>query len=279
MSTPRKAFVTGNPVKHSKSPLLHGYWLKKYNISGTYTAIETDENNFPELIEQVRNGEMRGGNVTIPHKQLAFNLCDRHTETAKKIGAVNTVWAENGKIWGDNTDGYGFLVNLDHQLPNWDRHKECAVILGAGGAARAILSALVDKGFKTIYLLNRTLARAEQLAQEFDGPIIPQTLDKFNELAADADFVVNTSSIGMHGTKFEQVDVHKLPETAIVTDIVYTPLMTPLLQDAKDRGLDIATGLGMLLHQAVPGFEIWFGQKPEVDQALMDYMLAEIENG
>ncbi|TDQ61801.1 shikimate dehydrogenase [Maritalea mobilis] len=279
MSTSPKAFVTGNPVKHSKSPLLHGYWLKKYNISGTYTAIETDENNLPELIEQVRNGEMRGGNVTIPHKQLAFNLCDRHTETAKKIGAVNTVWAENGKICGDNTDGYGFLANLDHQLPQWDRHKGCAIILGAGGAARAILSALVDKGFKTIYLLNRTLARAEQLAQEFDGPIIPQTLDKFNELAADADFVVNTSSIGMHGSKFEQLDVHKLPETAIVTDIVYTPLMTPLLQDAKDRGLNIATGLGMLLHQAVPGFEIWFGQKPEVDQALMDYMLAEIENG
>ncbi|WP_424983356.1 shikimate dehydrogenase [Maritalea sp. S77] len=279
MSGPLQAFVTGNPIKHSKSPLLHGYWLKKYNISGTYSAIETDEQTLPKLIEQVRNGELRGGNVTIPHKQLAFDLCDQHTDTAKKIGAVNTIWAENGKIMGDNSDEYGFLANLTHQLPHWDLHKECAIILGAGGAARAILAALVDKGFKTIYLLNRTFARAEQLASEFDGPIVPQTLDQFDQLAPQADFVVNTSSIGMHGSRFDQLDVHKLPENAIVTDIVYTPLMTPLLQDAEARGLKIATGLGMLLHQAVPGFEIWFGQKPEVDEDLIQYMLAEIKNG
>lgn len=279
MSKRKQAFVAGNPVKHSKSPLLHGYWLAKYGLDGTYQAVETDEKALKELFNKIRKGEIQGGNVTIPHKQLAFDLCDHLTETAAKIGAVNTVWQQDGQLWGDNTDGYGFLANLDHQVPHWARQKDVAIILGAGGAARAILFALVEKGFKKIYLLNRTRVRAEQLAAEFDGPIEPQTLDQFNELASEANLVVNTSAIGMHGSKFDQLNVGKLPKTAIVADIVYTPLMTPLLLDAKANALDIATGIGMLVFQAVPGFERWFGVRPEVDAALLDYMLAEIQNG
>ncbi|MCF4096921.1 shikimate dehydrogenase [Maritalea mediterranea] len=275
----KKAFVTGNPIKHSKSPRLHGAWLQKYQIDGSYEAVETDEASFKDLIAAIRAEEWQGGNVTLPHKQLAFDQCDQLTPTATNIGAVNTIWRKGNQIWGDNTDGYGFVANLDHQILGWDQNRGVAIILGAGGAARAILYALVEKGYKKIYLLNRTLARAEQLAAEFDGTITPQTLDQFNQLAPNADFVVNTSAVGMQGSRFENLDVDKLPKSAIVTDIVYTPLMTPLLQDAEAHGLKIATGMGMLVFQAVPGFERWFGQKPEVDQQLMDKMLAEIEHG
>lgn len=278
MTEPKRAFVTGSPIKHSKSPRVHSYWLQKYGLEGKYEAVETDESGLRDLFSAVRAGQWQGGNITLPHKQLAFELCDQLTDTARKIGAVNTIWQQDGQIFGDNTDAYGFLANLDDQVPDWDTHKKIAIVLGAGGAARAILNALVEKGFETIYLLNRTLARAEELADEFDGPIEPQPLDKFNEIAKKADFVVNTSSIGMNSTRFENLDVDKLPKTALVTDIVYTPLMTPLLQEAQDRGLNIATGLGMLLHQAVPGFERWFGKKPEVDRDLFLYIHGEVEN-
>ncbi len=252
MTDTKHAFVTGTPIKHSKSPRVHSYWLQKYGLEGRYEAVETDETSLQELFAAVRTGEWQGGNITLPHKQLAFELCDQLTDMARKIGAVNTIWQKGGQIFGDNTDGYGFLANLDDQVPEWDQHKNVAIVLGAGGAARAILNALVEKGFEKIYLLNRTLARAEELADQIDGLIEAQPLDKFNELAVGADFVVNTSSIGMNGTRFEDLHVDKLPNTALVTDIVYTPLMTPLLHEAQEHGLHVATGLGMLLHQAVP---------------------------
>lgn len=272
-----KAFVIGHPIAHSRSPLIHGTWLEEHGIDGSYKAIDVSPEQLPGFFERLRAGEFAGGNVTIPHKEKVFALCDEVDPLARTIGAVNTLVVRDGKVFGTNTDYLGFLGNLDAAAPGWSDTVEEAVVIGAGGAARAILVALRHRGLGRIHLLNRTVANAETLAAAIGGPILAHGLDEWADNAARAGLVVNTSSIGMHGTEFD-FDLSLLPRKALVTDIVYTPLVTPLLAQAETHGLKTVDGLGMLLHQAVPGFEAWFGTRPTVTADLRQRVLATLDH-
>ncbi|MET0437310.1 MAG: shikimate dehydrogenase [Devosia sp.] len=263
-----KAFVIGHPIAHSRSPLIHGTWLAEHGIDGSYEAIDVAPADLPAFFERLRAGEFAGGNVTIPHKEAVFALCDSVDDLAKTIGAVNTLVVREGKVHGYNTDYLGFLGNLDAAAPGWSDGPRDALVIGAGGAARAILVALRERNGGQVHVLNRTLANAEALVEEIEGPFEAHGFDAFAELAPKIGIVVNTSSIGMHGSRFDWLDMSLLPKTSLVTDIVYTPLVTPLLADAQAHRLQIVDGLGMLLHQAVPGFADWFGVRPEVTPAL-----------
>jgi len=261
----KRAFVIGHPIKHSRSPLIHGSWISAYGIDGSYEAIDVAPGELPAFVQHLRDGEFVGGNVTIPHKEEVFALCDSVDPLAEKIGAVNTLVAQpGGKVHGFNTDFMGFLGNLDQNAPGWSDGLDTAVVLGAGGAARAVLVALQHRGIKTIHVLNRTADKAEALARELGGSFVPGPIEACMSIAPRAGLLVNTTSVGMHDTRFEFLPIDLLPRQAIVTDIVYVPLLTPLLLDAQAIGLRTVDGLGMLLHQAVPGFEAWFGVKPEV---------------
>jgi shikimate dehydrogenase len=276
----KRAFVIGHPIAHSRSPRIHGHWLRRYNISGSYEAIDVAPEDLEIFFERIRTGEFAGGNVTVPLKEAAFELCDtRDLETAH-IGAFNTLVLKEGAggpiIHGTNTDHYGFLANLDAVMPGWSEGLKKAIILGAGGAARGVASALASRDIARILILNRTPEKAEELASELPGPLFGKGLDAFDLHAPTAGLVVNTTTLGMHGTRFEGLKLNLLPRGALVTDIVYTPLVTPLLADAKELGLRIVDGLGMLLHQAVPGFEAWFGVRPEVTRALRQKLEATI---
>lgn len=265
----KKAFVIGHPIKHSRSPLIHGTWLAEHRIEGSYEAIDVAPEELPAFIERLRQGEFAGGNVTIPHKEAVFALCDSLDPLAKTIGAANTlVRKPDGTLHGFNTDYMGFLGNLDQNAPGWDTDKARAIVLGAGGASRAILVALRERGYDEILILNRTEEKAVTLALEINGPFTPGRLDEFAEFAAGTSLLVNTTSIGMHGSRFDTLDLSLLPRTALVTDAVYVPLVTPLLGDARALGLRTVDGLGMLLHQAIPGFEAWFGVRPSVTPEL-----------
>lgn len=264
----KKAFVIGHPIKHSRSPLIHGSWIAEHGIDGSYEAIDVAPEELPAFVERLRQGEFAGGNVTIPHKEAVFALCDSVDPLAKTIGAVNTlVRRSDGQIHGFNTDYMGFLGNLDQNAPGWDQSLEVALVLGAGGAARAIIVALQSRNIPII-LLNRTRATANSLAGELGGDITIGALDEVNEAAPLAGLIINTTSVGMHGSRFEDFDLGVLRPDTLVTDLVYVPLVTPLLADARALGLRTVDGLGMLLHQAVPGFEAWFGVRPEVTPAL-----------
>lgn len=264
----KRAFVIGHPIAHSRSPLIHNYWLKTYGIDGNYKAIDVEPHELAGFFDRLRTGEFAGGNITIPHKEIAYSLVDELDPLAETIGAVNTLVVRDGRITGSNTDYLGFLGNLDQSAPGWDQDLKDAIVLGAGGAARAILVALKSRNIPSIRLLNRTLEKAQDLAIDLEGPIRAGGLMDFSECAPDVGLVINTSSVGMKDTRFDDLDLSVLPKTAIVTDIVYVPLVTPLLADAQKLGLRTVDGLGMLLHQAVPGFEAWFGQKPEVTPEL-----------
>lgn len=264
----KKAFVIGHPIKHSRSPLIHGGWIAEHGIDGSYEAIDVAPEALPAFVERLRQGEFAGGNVTIPHKEAVFALCDSVDPLATTIAAVNTLVARDGRVHGFNTDFMGFLGNLDQNAPGWANRLDRAIVLGAGGAARAILVALRERGVPEIMLLNRTPEKAEALAREISGPFVPGALSDYARYAPGAGLLVNTSSIGMHDTRFEDLDLRLLPKTALVTDIVYVPLLTPLLVDARALGLRTVDGLGMLLHQAVPGFEAWFDVRPEVTPSL-----------
>jgi shikimate dehydrogenase len=264
----KKAFVIGHPIAHSRSPLIHGTWLAEHGVDGTYEAIDVSPEELPGFFERLRSGEFAGGNVTIPHKEAVFALCDSVDDLARTIGAVNTLVARDGKVHGYNTDYLGFLGNLDAALPNWSDNVDEAIVIGAGGAARAILVALRSRNIGKVHVLNRTLANAEALVGDIHGPFEAHGFDAYPDLAPKIGLVVNTSSVGMHGSRFDWLDLGLLPKTALVTDIVYSPLVTPLLADAEAAGLKTVDGLGMLLHQAVPGFADWFGTRPTVTPQL-----------
>lgn len=268
-----KAFVTGWPISHSKSPALHGFWLDRYGIDGTYEAIAVEAENFAEFLSGLKAHGFAGGNITIPHKETAHAMIQNLDPAATDIGAVNTIWFEAHVICGGNTDAYGFAANLDDFAPQWREGKR-ALVLGAGGAARAIVYAIREAGYEEIRIANRTYERAEKLAADFGDKCQPIKMSDVAGLQSDLDFVVNTTSVGMNGDEGKlPVDVQALPATTIVTDIVYTPLETPLLAAANNKGLRTVDGLGMLLHQAVPGFEKWFGFRPEVDRQLREHVL------
>ena len=268
----KRAFVIGHPIAHSRSPLIHGHWIREHGIDGSYEAIDVAPDELEAFFERLRSGEFVGGNVTVPLKELAFELCDERDFDTAHIGAFNTLVARRQNdavvIHGSNTDHYGFLANLDAEAPGWSAGLVKAIILGAGGAARGIASALLARGIPRVIVLNRTLEKAEALAADMPGPIEARAMSEWDLLAPTARLVVNTTIVGMHGTRFEGMKLALLPKEALVTDIVYTPLVTPLLEDAQKLGLRTVDGLGMLLHQAVPGFEAWFGVRPAVTMAL-----------
>ena len=268
----RLAGVFGHPVTHSRSPRLHGFWLQRYGIDGAYIPLGVPPVGFAAAVRALVDLGFRGANVTIPHKLAAFEICDHVAPFARRAGAVNTLIFRDGRIEGSNTDGFGFLESIREAAPGWRADAGPAVLLGAGGAARAIAAALLDAGVPRVTLVNRTAAKAEALARDLGGPI--HVADR--PPLEDAALLVNTTSLGMQGQPGLEVDLAPLPASAVVADIVYVPLETRLLAAARARGLVAVDGLGMLLHQARPGFEAWFGVAPQVDQALRDVVAADI---
>ncbi|MBZ9855722.1 shikimate dehydrogenase [Mesorhizobium sp. CA13] len=271
----KKAFVTGHPIKHSRSPKIHGHWLARYGIDGSYQAIDVAPQDFAEFLRTLHASGYLGGNVTIPHKEAAFALVERRDGAAQQIGAVNTLWLEDGRLWGGNTDSHGFAANLDDHAPGWASIGP-AVVLGAGGASRAVIHALKERGIRDIRIVNRTLARAMELRDRFGAGVSAHGTEATGELLADAGLFVNTTALGMQGNEGLAADPALLPDHAIVTDIVYVPLETPLLAAARARGLKTVDGLGMLLNQAVPGFERWFGIRPKVTPELRALVVADL---
>lgn len=286
MTTPEspRAFVIGWPISHSRSPLIHNYWLRNLGLEGSYEKIAVPPEALGEFLGSLNEQGLVGGNVTLPHKEGAFALCAKTSASAQALQAVNTVWMEAGELCGDNTDVVGFLASLDADIPNWDKACEKAVVLGAGGAARAIIAALIDRDVGRIIIVNRNQERAAELvalAQRIrpDQVVAAADYASLPRHLADADLLVNTSSLGMQNQPPLDIDLEPLPEHAAVADIVYVPLETVLITSAKARGLKTSGGLGMLLHQAVPGFERWFGQKPAVTPALRALVETDVRGG
>ncbi|PWL19556.1 shikimate dehydrogenase [Falsochrobactrum shanghaiense] len=277
--TALRAFVTGFPIKHSRSPLIHGFWLKEHGINGTYEAIEVAPDAFSSFLQSFPGKGFAGGNVTIPHKEAAFAAAQSHDAAATAIGAVNTLWLEKGVLCGGNTDAYGFAANLDSGAPGWD-NADSALVLGAGGAGRAIVHALQSRGFSSIAIVNRTLSRAGDLAAHFGAGVSAHGWEEAQALVRQAGLIVNTTSLGMSGHGEAEdfpLDLSNAQKAAVATDIVYVPLKTPFLAKAQGAGLKTVDGLGMLLHQAVPGFERWFGTRPQVTAALREHILADMK--
>lgn len=273
-NTVKKAAVIGWPIKQSKSPLIHGYWIDQHGIKGSYEPIALSPDDFVTGIRDLIAQGYQGCNVTIPHKEAALNMADSVSDRAKAIGAANTLVFKDGKIFADNTDGIGFVNNLKQNAPQWQASTGGALVLGAGGAARAIIYALLQEGAPKVIIANRTMEKALQLADFFGHKVTTIAMDRVADILAETQTLVNTTSLGMVGQPALKIDISNLPKTALVTDIVYNPLITPLLEQAQNLGLSTVDGLGMLLHQAVPGFEAWFGVPPKVDAKLRRIVLA-----
>lgn len=275
MADPR-AFVCGHPVAHSRSPLIHGHWLAKLGVAGSYQRVDVAPSDFRAFVRALPSSGYAGGNVTIPHKETAFRTVDRRDSEADAIGAVNTLWLEDGAICGGNTDAIGFAANLDDHAPDW-RDRGTALVLGAGGASRAVVHAILQAGYGRVDIVNRTVARARDVAGRFGPRVHAHSTDAIESLMPKADLLVNTTSLGMDGDDTVIADIALLNDGAIVTDIVYVPLQTPLLKAASALGFKTVDGLGMLLHQAVPGFERWFGVRPIVTPELRQVIVADME--
>jgi shikimate dehydrogenase len=271
-----KACVIGWPVVHSRSPLIHRFWLDRLKIEGSYELAAVAPADFPAFVHDLVGQGFAGANVTLPHKQIAFELCDVMTTTAACLKVVNTFWIEAGKLCGDNTDAAGFAGALDQDAPGWDVNSRTAVVIGAGGAARAIVYALKLRGMRRVFLINRTKERAAELASDFGPSIEVMGFVDLPVVLAGADLLVNATSLGMRGQPPLAIDLVPLPPDAVVSDIVYVPHETALIRAAKARGLRAVSGVGMLLHQAVPGFERWFGIKPCVTPELRSLVEADI---
>lgn len=273
-----RAFVIGHPIDHSRSPMIHGYWLKQAGLNGSYDPVDVRPEDLPAFLKALKDGSsgFAGGNVTVPHKEAIFDLVDEVDDTARQIGAVNTVWLENGKLMATNTDSLGFAANLDETASGWDRGKK-AIVLGAGGASRAVIHALLARGFDEVSVVNRTQSRASALAERFGPRVSAYGMDDLAETIRAVDLFVNTTTLGMAGSVAPDIDFTTMASDALVTDIVYIPLQTPILAMAKRQGLATVDGLGMLLHQAVPGFETWFGVKPLVTPELRQLIITDME--
>ncbi|MEM9999942.1 MAG: shikimate dehydrogenase [Pseudomonadota bacterium] len=268
-----RAFVIGHPIAHSRSPLIHGFWLKQMTIAGSYERVDLEPAALPRFINEVRAGHWIGGNVTIPHKTALMHLVDVITDDAARIGAANTLWVQDGKLHVTNTDAYGFAANMTDHAPQWSSASS-SLVIGAGGASRAIIDACKNAGHENVTVVNRTAGKAEKLAEEFGAESMP--LSTALENLQPFDVIINTSAAGMGDTPPLPIHFDTARPEAIAADIVYAPLETPFLRAAKQNGLQTVDGLGMLLHQAVPGFETWFGQAPKVDQALRQHILADL---
>jgi shikimate dehydrogenase len=275
----RKACVIGWPISHSRSPLIHGYWLDRYGIDGSYVRIAVPPDELPDFLSRLAERGYAGCNVTLPHKEAAFRAVRSADDATTRLGVVNTVFYRDGDLWGTSTDGEGFLANLSSHVPDWRAQDRCIAILGAGGAARAIAGALLGAGSRRLVIVNRSLARAKEMRRDFGPRIEPRDWTKVAEALEDADLLVNTTSLGMTGQPPLPLDLDPLPQSAVVADIIYTPLETDLLLRARARGNLVVPGLGMLLHQAVRGFELWFGRRPEVTPELHDLVARDIDPG
>jgi shikimate dehydrogenase len=274
----RRAFLAGHPVRHSRSPIIHGYWLRQHGLDGSYEVVDILPADFPSFLRTFSDRGFVGGNVTIPHKEAAFQTVGRVTERARRIGAVNTVFMDGERTVGDNTDAVGFLSHLDQTFGlQWMETARTALVLGAGGAARAIAAGLADRGLERVWIVNRTLDRAIGLAQDLGSATVEAAAwSSLGGLLPRTDLLVNATSLGMAGQAPLEIALDRLKPGAIVTDAVYVPLETPLLAAARRRGHPIADGLGMLLHQAVPGFAYWFGVTPQVDDELRALIVADL---
>ena len=274
--TARRACVIGHPVQQARSPILHRYWLKEYGIDGDYTREDVSPDKIADFLANLGNHGYVGANITVPHKAAAYLALDHAEPVATAMKVANTLWVENDGLHGTNTDVHGFLANLDEALPGWNVEAEQAVVLGAGGGARAVVYGLLQRGFSRVVVVNRTLARAEAFVVEFGDRVTATTLNELTGWLPDADLLVNTTSLGMSGQPPLEIDLSPMQDGAAVYDIVYVPLETRLLAAARARGLRTIDGLGMLLHQAVPAFERFFGVKPTVTKGLREAVLADI---
>jgi shikimate dehydrogenase len=271
---PRAACLIGWPAAHSRSPLIHHYWLRKLGIEGGYNIEAVPPEGFAEFVLHLSTHGFVGANVTIPHKERALVLSNPD-QRARAVGAANTLWYEGNELRSTNTDIEGFIGNLDACAQGWDAAGD-ALVLGAGGSSRAVVFGLIERGISRVHLANRTIERAHALAGQFGPGVHPVAWDAIGGLLPRAGLLVNTTSLGMHGQPALELDVGLLPSHAVVADLVYVPLETPLLVAARARGLKTADGLGMLLHQAVRGFELWFGQRPEVTSDLRALVEADL---
>ncbi|MCR9087958.1 MAG: shikimate dehydrogenase [Rhodobacteraceae bacterium] len=266
--------VLGSPISHSRSPALHAHWLKRYGIAGHYVPIEVSSDDLPAVLSAMPRMGFVGANVTIPHKEAVVALAHRVSDRADVIGAANTlVFGEGGLINADNTDGYGFTENLRQAIPDWNPSSAPCAVFGAGGASRAVIAALIDLGAPEVRLTNRTFARAEALEEQFGEPVVALPWQDTRHVLDGCGTVVNTTSLGMEGQPPFVLDLSDIVQNAVATDLVYTPLKTPFLEAAAAAGAQTVDGLGMLIHQAVPGFERWFGVRPDADDAAREAVL------
>ncbi|MDO8977671.1 MAG: shikimate dehydrogenase [Afipia sp.] len=274
MSVTPAACLIGWPAAHSRSPLIHKYWLKSFGIDGDYRIEAVEPAAFADFIGGLKARGYKGANVTIPHKEqaLALSMPDAR---ARAVGAANTLYFNNGELCSTNTDVEGFIGNLDASAPGWDSADE-VLVLGAGGSSRAVIFGLIERGIKRVHLANRTASRTQLLADQFGAQVRPLAWDAVSGVLPRAGLLVNTTSLGMKGQPPLEIDVGALPAGASVADLVYVPLETDLLKAAKARGLKTADGLGMLLHQAVRGFELWFGKRPAVTPELRALVEADL---
>jgi shikimate dehydrogenase len=273
----KRACVIGWPVEHSRSPVIHRYWLAQYGIDGAYDKEAVRPEDLAGFLGSLKHRGYAGANVTLPHKEAALRLAAVANEAARAIGAANTLWLDQaGRLCAGNTDAYGFITNLESQAPDWNKARRPAMVLGAGGAARAILHGLLTEGAARIVITNRTRSRAEDLAKAFGPSITVVDWADRERALGGCGLLVNATSLGMTGKEPLELELGALPADAVVADIVYSPLETELLAAARGRGNPTVDGLGMLLHQAVPGFERWFGVRPEVTPELRAHIAASL---
>jgi shikimate dehydrogenase len=272
----KRACVAGWPISHSRSPLIHNHWLSVYDIDGAYGIEAVRPEDFPGFLASLGERGYVGANLTVPHKEAALRLADEADAVAAAIGAANTVWLDDGRLLATNTDCTGFTSHLEDTAPEWKSHDGPVAVLGAGGAARAIVYGLEESGVAEIWLFNRTRSRAERLAEDFGSNIRVFDWRERSARIGDCMLLVNTTALGMTGAPELEIDLGMLPATAVIMDIVYVPLATALLRQARARGLKTVDGLGMLLHQAVPAFEKWFGVRPRVTDELRRIVIADL---
>jgi shikimate dehydrogenase len=273
---PRAACLIGWPAAHSRSPLIHHHWLRALGIAGGYSIEAVPPEAFADFVQRLPAHGFIGANVTIPHKERALALSHPDAR-ARAVGAANTLWIDGRELRSTNTDVEGFVNNLDACAPGWDKAED-ALVLGAGGSARAVVFGLIERGITRVHLANRTPERAQALADQFGASVHPAAWDQIGDLLPRVGLLVNTTSLGMKGQPALDIAIERLPSEAVVADLVYVPLVTPLLAAANARGLRTADGLGMLLHQAVRGFELWFGQRPQVTSELRALVEADLTN-
>jgi shikimate dehydrogenase len=272
----KKACVIGWPISHSRSPLIHNHWIAKHHLDAVYERVPVSPENLESFLSTLQHNGYTGCNVTIPHKEAAFRIADHIDETAIRIGSINTIWLQDGSLHATSTDGMGFCTNVEQTVTGSSFRDSVVTMIGAGGSSRPIINEMLNRGAAEITLANRTLARAEEVQKVFGAKVRAIALDKVDTALPRTDLLINTTSIGLGGDTEFPADINLLPDNAIVADIVYVPLETALLKKAKARGLRTVGGLGMLLHQAVSGFEKWFGVTPQVTPELFALVAADI---